>query len=133
MISAVIGFQFDCSERLFSVFRSDFWCLDSVINGIPDQVDEWIADFIDDRAIELRLCSFDFQFDLLVKVLGELAYHSGEPVEYGLHRNHPHVQDDGLQIAGNPRHPFNRFIQFRIIELFGDFLKPSTVDDQFLE
>jgi hypothetical protein len=43
---------------------------DAVIDGVPEHVDERIADLVEHRAIELDLFAFDDELDLLAKRAG---------------------------------------------------------------
>ena len=65
-----------------------------MIDGIANQVNERVANLIDDRPIEFRLRACDLKLDFFMDVFRDRTYHAWEAVEHLLDRHHPERQDE---------------------------------------
>ena len=62
--------------------RAPFGRLDPVVDRVPDQVHQRIADLVEHRAIELDLLAFDVEPDPLAQVARQIAHQPRKPIEH---------------------------------------------------
>ena len=62
--------------------------LDAVISGVADHVNERIGEFLDQRAVELRLLTLEPQVDLLAELDCEIADQPRHAAERAANRHH---------------------------------------------
>ena len=75
--------------------------LDAMIDGIPHQVRERIADGLDDRLVEFHFRPFDLQFALLAQLGAQIANDARKAVEHRAHDLHAGLHDRLVQVGGH--------------------------------
>ncbi len=98
----VKGPQRELSGPVFSLCEAFFRHLQPVVDGIPDHVNQWVADLFEDGLIELNSLPFDNQPHFFSQRSCEVSYQAREFLENGLDREHPNRHDGGLQFVGDP-------------------------------
>ncbi len=84
----------------FTVIRM----LYTMIQGITEQMHQWIADFINNGTIQLCVLTLNGKVDILVQLLGQVTNHAREAVKYLAYRHHSYLHNYGLQISSYPIH-----------------------------
>ena len=102
-----------------------------MIEGITDQMNQWITDFINNGTVKFCLFTFNRQIDFLVQVLRQITNHAREAIEYLPNRNHSHLHDNRLQIGCHTIHLLNCLYQFRQALCRTDLFETSFIDDKF--
>ncbi len=70
--------------------------LDAMIGRIPDEVQQRLADLVQDRAIQLDLLAFHVEPDPLAEIARQVPNQPGEPIEDLADRSHPRRNDLAL-------------------------------------
>ena len=104
--------------------------LDPVVGGVPDQVQERIADLVQDRAVELDLLAFDVEPDPLAEVPRQIAHQPGKPLEHLADRGHPRRDHLRLHARHQPRDPVAELGERGIVRAGGHHAQPVLGDDQ---
>src|SRR3972149_4014560 len=82
----------------------------AMVHRVPQQVDQRIADLIQQRPVQLDVFSFNHEFDLLAEPTRQVADQPGESIEPLPHRGHAGLQDLVLELGGElgdaPAHLF---------------------------
>ena len=68
-----------------------------MVNRIPHQVYQWIAQFVDHSLVQLRFFTADQQRDFLATLLGQVAHNALEAMKKRADRHHPRVQHSPLK------------------------------------
>src|SRR6185295_2030095 len=76
--------------------------LDAVVDGIPHDVHEWVAQLLDDELVDLGLRTGDDQADVLPHLSPDLSNHSSQSVEHLTERHHAHLEDPVLHLPETP-------------------------------
>ena len=63
-----------------------------MIDGIPDQVHQRVADLLDHRLVEFGLGAADDEFDVLAELTGDIPDHAMETVEGVADLHHAQLQ-----------------------------------------
>jgi hypothetical protein len=69
-----------------------------VVHAVADEVDERLADLVDDRLVDARRLAFQDQLDLLARLAREVAHQAREALEHVPDGEHPHVHDRLLEL-----------------------------------
>ena len=77
--------------------------LQAVVDRVPHEVAERVADLLEDAAVELGLLALDDELDLLAQLIREVANDAREAVEDGLDREHPQSGHLVLELARDSR------------------------------
>ena len=93
------GPQPDRPHRSFSGLSPDRGGLDSVVEGVADEVGERIADRLDNRLVEFDLLAFDLKLNLLAQLPAQVPHHSRELAEHIADRLHAGPHDRFLQVS----------------------------------
>ena len=88
---------------------------DSVVDRVPQQMHEWIAELVEDGAVELDLFSFDPKLHLFAELTRDVADETGEAVEHLPHGGHARLDDFALQIGGETRDLDRHVVDHRIL------------------
>ena len=78
------------------------WKFETVVHGVADHVDEWIAKLLDDVAIELGLLALQQKLHLFVLLRGEIAHEAIHLMKHPANRDHPQRHCVALQLRGYP-------------------------------
>ena len=70
-----------------------------MVARVADHVDQRIADFLDDIAVELDILALDFELDVLARLGGNIAHQPRHLLEGRLERDHAQTHRGFLQIA----------------------------------
>lgn len=84
-----------------------------MIDGVTDEVREWIADRFDDRLIDFHFFSFDLQLAFFAELRAEIAYDPRKLAEDITNRLHTRLHDRFLQIACHTVELAGRCLQSR--------------------
>ena len=71
--------------------------LEPVVERVAHQVDERVAEGVDDGAVELGVAAGQDEVDLLADLGGQVAHEAREAHEDGVDLDHPHLHDHRLQ------------------------------------
>jgi hypothetical protein len=66
-------------------------CLDTVVEGVADDVGEGIEDHLDHLAVHLDIAALEYQLDLFVQVVADVAHHAGQGSEEAVDALHPRL------------------------------------------
>ena len=91
---------------------------------------QWIANLVDNGTVQLRVLALDSQVDILVQLLGQVADHAREAVEYLAYRHHADLHYYGLQVGSHPVHLLQRLCQLRQAMSHADLLQADLVGNQ---
>src|SRR5579862_7190081 len=72
---------------------------DSMVDAVAHEVNERIADLLEDGLVEFGVLAGDLELDLLAESLRQIAHHAWEAAEYETDRQHAHAHDAFLQLA----------------------------------
>jgi len=56
-------------------------CLDTVVDGVANQMKEGFADLVDDGLVQFSLVPFELEIDLLAVLAGQVAHQTGKSLE----------------------------------------------------
>src|SRR5687768_2924210 len=101
-----------------------------MIDRVPEQVNQWVADLVEQRAIEFDLPAFDHEVQFLPQGPCRIAHDSWEPIEDLPHRNHAAGEDPALHLADEARHGTGRILQYEIVMPGNRLIETATGDDQ---
>ena len=107
--------------------------LDAVVGRVPDQVQQRVADLVENRAVELDLLAFDVEADALAEVAREVAHQPRKALEHLAHRRHPRRDHLGLHPRHQPRDPVAHLGERRIVGAGGQDAQPVLRDDQLAD
>jgi hypothetical protein len=104
--------------------------LEAMVERVADEVDERVAEGVDDGAVELRLLPGEDQLDLLVELQGKVAHEPREAQEDGLDGDHPDLHDHRLQRLRGAREVLHRGDEPGHLGAGGERLDVRPVDDE---
>ena len=82
--------------------------LQPVVERVAHEVDDRVAERVDDGAVELGVLPGEDELDVLAELGGEVADEPREAQEDGLDRDHPHLHDHRLQGLRRAREVLHR-------------------------
>ena len=82
-----------------------------MVDSVPYEVHQWIADLLDHGLVDFGLLSPDDQFHFFPKRSGQISNHSRKTAEYGFDRDHSRAQTCRLQFFCDETQPGGREIQ----------------------
>src|SRR5262249_45982848 len=83
--------QGDGATRGLTALTTHFRRLYAVVNGISDQVREWIAYLLDDSLVELRILTAQHERDVFAKLAGDVVHHPFEALKSATDLDHPQL------------------------------------------
>ena len=115
--------------------------LDAVVDAVPDQVDERLADLVDDRLVDAGVLALQDQLDVLAGLAGEVAHQAREALEDVADGEHADVHDRLLQRGGDGRDLLHRGLQLAarlaaaelLRHLLAELLQLGAMDDQLAD
>src|SRR4051812_18768011 len=110
MITTMECTKIHSSFRWFTSSKTYFRVFNSVIERVADQVNKRITDLINDRPIQFGFSSCNLKVNLLIQITRELPDHFRKTIEYSINRNHPHIENNRLEVSCIPCNPFDSFI-----------------------
>ncbi len=112
LVAALVGVHGDMGRfRLAKLFPLPGG-FNAVVNSVPEQVQERLADGVDDFLVQFGFLTLDGEFDILVEFLGEVPHQAAETREDLADGNHPRLHDAALQILGDARHLLHAALEF---------------------
>ena len=108
------GPQRESSQPRLALGLPDVGGLDAVIDGIPHEMGERIANALDERAIEFGVGAVDHQLHLSSAGDGEVSHSPWKLVEHMLDRLHPRLHRGLLQRVGDGVDPVDHTFKRRI-------------------
>ena len=97
---------------------------------IPDQVQQRVADLIENGPVELDFPTFHVEADSLPQLTGEIAHESGKALEHLSHRRHPGGEDFALHGGHQPRDAATQLQQRGVARFRGERGEPVLGDDK---
>src|SRR5205085_3482542 len=97
----VLGRELQAAYRWLARCDSLLGQLDTVIDGVADQVQQRIANLFDDRAIQLGVLALENEIDLLALLGSNVAHDARKAVEDALDRQHARLHHLLLQLVGD--------------------------------
>ncbi len=104
--------------------------LEAVVERVADEVDEWVAEGVDDGPVELGLAAEEFQLDLLAEFHREVSHKAREAHEHDVDRDHPHLHDHRLQRLRAARQVLDGVVQLGPLDVRRQRLHGRPVDDE---
>ena len=74
-----------------------------MVHGVAHQVHQWVADFFDQRFIQLGFAAANHQADFLAQLVADVAHHAVEAVEGFADLHHAQLQGAVADIFHQPR------------------------------
>jgi chemotaxis protein histidine kinase CheA len=118
------------SARLLAGRRTHLGSLHTVVHGVAQQVDERIHHLVKHGTVELDVEPFQLEGDVLAQVVGEVAHHAGEPVEYVTDRHHARLHHLVLELGGDALELLEGLAHLRSAHAPGQVLEPRTDDHE---
>ncbi len=84
-----------------------------MVYRVADEVHQRLAQLVDHRLVDPRLLALQHQLHGLALVVGEVTHQPREALEDVADRQHPHVHDRLLQLAGDGTHLVHRLQELR--------------------
>ena len=107
--------------------------LDPVVDRVAHQVDEHVAELLEDGAVQLDPLAGDLEADLLARGAREVAHDARQPVGDQLERHHAHGHDRVLEAAHERAQALEVRVQLLALEVAADLLEPLARDDQLAD
>ncbi len=104
--------------------------LEAVVERVADEVDERVAEGLDDGAVELGVLADELELDVLAELGRQVADEAREAHEDGVDRDHPDLHDHRLQGLRGARELLHRLAQAGHVGLGGERLDERAVDDE---
>src|SRR5256884_443466 len=107
--------------------------LDAVVHRVPQQVQQRVAELVQDRAVELDFLALDPERDLLAELAGQVTHQTGEPVEHLPHRRHARLDDFRLQLARQPRDLNRDIVDRRVSGVGRELVQAAAHGDELAD
>ncbi len=101
-----------------------------MVERVADEVHERVAERVDHGAVELGVLTDEHELDLLVELAREVAHEAREAQEDGLHRDHAHLHDHGLQRLRGPGEVLHGLREPGHVGLAHERLDVRALDDE---
>ena len=83
-----------------------------MVDGVADEVDERIAQFVDHPLVEFGLFAGEFERHVLAELVGDVTDGPLESAEQRADGHHPCAEDAALQAVRHPRQMIDRLHEF---------------------
>src|SRR5207249_856144 len=107
--------------------------LDAVVHRVPQQVQQRVAELVQDRAVELDFLALDPERDLLAELAGQVTHQTGESVEHLPHRRHARLDDFRLQLARQPRDLNRDIVDRRVSGVGRELVQAAAHGDELAD
>ena len=122
----------------FPASRSGFGRLDAVVHRVPQQVDQRVAQRLQDRAVQFGVPADGLKADFFAGLLRQVAHHARQALEDAVDGQHPRLHDLVLKLgrdAGDAMGRFQklgRFLVARVapVQAGADPVDLRALDDQ---
>src|SRR5438093_1325041 len=97
--------------------------LDPVVHGVAEQVQQWVAELVQNRTVELDLLPLDPKRHLFPELARQVAHEPREADEHLPHRRHASLDDPRLPIGGHARDLDCHVVARRVAPLGGELVQ----------
>ena len=104
-----------------------------MVHRVAQQVQQWLADLVEDGAVQLDLLALDPEVHLLAHLPGQVADHAREAVEDLPHRRHARGHDLALERLRQPPDLDRHVPELGIVALGGEGREAAARDGQLAD
>ena len=133
MPAFVIGVQGNRPGFRLARLDTIFGPFEAVIAGIPDHVGQRILDHFENLTVQLRVCAEHLQFDLLTKIVTEIADNTRQFVPGVADRLHTGFHNPFLQVGRHVAEPLKRHFELTVFMMANHLQQLVARQHQFTD